>query len=94
MILYQFCIRFFRSGRRERLITSRFASSVDNPPVSTYTCPGLLPAEKEILKSVTADGILVQAQDNAESYMMRLLRGLGYPDVVFVDAPPEPTAEP
>lgn len=50
-------------------------------------------AEKEILKAAVDDGILVQAQQNAESYMSRLLRGLGYPEVIFVnDATPQPDA--
>lgn len=41
-------------------------------------------AEQEILKAAVEDGILTQAQQNAESYMSRMLRGLGYADVVFV----------
>ena len=41
-------------------------------------------AEKEILQSAISDGILTQAQQNAESYMSRMLRNLGYADVVFV----------
>lgn len=52
-------------------------------------------AEKEILQSAINDGILTQAQQNAESYMSRMLRNLGYPDVVFVhdnQAAPIPTA--
>lgn len=40
-------------------------------------------AEQEILKSALADGILVQAQFNAESYMLRLFLSLGFPDVIF-----------
>lgn len=48
-------------------------------------------AEKEINQAALDDGILVQAQQNAESYLSRLLRGLGYPDVIFVyDATPQP----
>lgn len=48
-------------------------------------------AEKEILKAALEDGILTQAQQNAESYLSRMLRGLGYADVVFVyDATPQP----
>lgn len=57
-------------------------------------------AEKEILKSAMEDGILTQAQQNAESYLSRMFRGLGYPDVVFLtdngDSPqatPQPTAQ-
>ena len=41
-------------------------------------------AEKEILKGATEDGVLVQAQQNAESYLSRMFRGLGYPEVIFV----------
>jgi hypothetical protein len=51
-------------------------------------------AENEILNAAMEDGILDLAQQNAESYMMRLLRGLGYPDVIFVDGAPAPTATP
>lgn len=54
-------------------------------------------AEKEILQSAMNDGILTQAQQNAESYMSRMLRNLGYPDVVFVhdnQATPIPTVTP
>jgi hypothetical protein len=57
-------------------------------------------AEKEILKSALDDGILAQAQQNAESYLSRMFRGLGYPDVVFVNdngdspqATPQPTMQ-
>lgn len=48
-------------------------------------------AEKEILKAAVEDGILVQAQQNGEGYLSRLLRGLGYADVIFEnDITPEP----
>jgi hypothetical protein len=52
--------------------------------------------EKEITKSALDEGILNQAQENAENYMSRLLRGLGYPDVVFIKAQvtPQPTDQP
>lgn len=40
-------------------------------------------AEAEILKSAVADGILDQAVNNAENYLERLLRSLGYQEVVF-----------
>jgi hypothetical protein len=40
-------------------------------------------AETEILNAALEDGILEQAQVNAESYLLRLLLNLGYPDVVF-----------
>lgn len=49
-------------------------------------------AEKEIQQAALDDGILLQAQQNAESYLSRMLRGLGYPDVIFVyDSTPVPT---
>lgn len=41
-------------------------------------------AEQEILKTAVEDGILDQAQQNAEVYMERLLNTLGYMNVVFV----------
>jgi hypothetical protein len=57
-------------------------------------------AEKEILQSAMEDGILNQAQQNAESYLSRMFRGLGYPDVVFINdngdspqATPQPTMQ-
>lgn len=40
-------------------------------------------AEDEIEKSALEDGILDQAQVNAENYLSRLLRNLGYQDVIF-----------
>lgn len=40
-------------------------------------------AEEEILQSALDDGILEQAQANAESYMLRLLLNLGFPEVIF-----------
>lgn len=52
-------------------------------------------AEKEILKAAMDDGILTQAQQNGEEYMSRMLRGLGYPDVIFLhDATPVPQLTP
>ena len=30
------------------------------------------------------DGVLVQAEQNAEGYLSRMFRGLGYPEVIFV----------
>jgi hypothetical protein len=41
-------------------------------------------AEDEIEQAALQDGILEQAQQNAENYIYRLLRGLGFPDVLFV----------
>jgi hypothetical protein len=34
------------------------------------------------------DGILEQAGRNAENYLYRLLRDLGYPEVIFLDPTP------
>jgi hypothetical protein len=52
-------------------------------------------AEQEILKAAIEDGILNQAGQNAESFLSRMLRGLGYQDVIFVNAAtPQPQAQP
>jgi hypothetical protein len=51
-------------------------------------------AEREIYQSALNDGILNQARENAENYMSRLLRGLGYQNVIFIQATPEPTILP
>src|SRR3989304_4224786 len=40
-------------------------------------------AEQEILNAALDDGILEQAQVNAESYLLRLFLSLGFPDVIF-----------
>lgn len=40
-----------------------------------------LAAEREIERTAFEDGILDQAQVNAEAYLYRLLRSLGFPDV-------------
>jgi hypothetical protein len=42
-----------------------------------------LAAEQEILDAAIEDGILEQAQTNAENYLYRLLRSLGFSDVTF-----------
>lgn len=47
-------------------------------------------AEEAIGDSALEDGILDQAQENAENYLSRLLRSLGYPEVIFVKATPVP----
>jgi hypothetical protein len=49
-------------------------------------------AEEEIEKAAIEDGILEQAGKNAESFMYRLLRDLGYMEVIFVK--PEATPVP
>ena len=41
-------------------------------------------AEDEIYKAAMEDGILDLANANAEAYLFRFLRTLGYPDVIFV----------
>ena len=40
-------------------------------------------AEESILEAALDDGILVQAEINAEHYLIRLFKALGYPDVVI-----------
>lgn len=47
-------------------------------------------AEQEILKTAVDDGILKTAQQNAEDFLSRLLRDLGYSDVIFEQATPQP----
>lgn len=42
-------------------------------------------AEDEIREAALEDGILEQAQTNAEAYLYRLLRSLGFIDIIFVD---------
>lgn len=41
-------------------------------------------AEQEIYKTAIEDGILKQAQTNAENYLDRLIRSLGYAEVIFL----------
>lgn len=43
-------------------------------------------AEDEIENAALEDGILEQASINAEAYLYRLLRDLGYEDVIFIPA--------
>jgi hypothetical protein len=40
-------------------------------------------AEQEILKAALEDGILEQAQLNAEAYLLKFFAALGYPNVIF-----------
>lgn len=47
-------------------------------------------AEKEIETAAYEDGILMQARQNAENYLYRLLRDLGYPEVIFIEPTPIP----
>jgi hypothetical protein len=42
-----------------------------------------LAAEREIERTALDDGILDQAEVNAEAYLYRLLRSLGFPDVTI-----------
>ena len=42
-------------------------------------------AEEEILKGALEDGILEQAQINAEAYLLKFFAALGYPNTIFVD---------
>jgi hypothetical protein len=55
-------------------------------------------AESSLREAALEDGILEQAQTNAEAYLYRLLRSLGYPDVIFQpparDLAPTATATP
>ena len=41
-------------------------------------------AEQEILKAAIEDGILEQAQLNAEAYLFKFFAALGYPNTIFV----------
>jgi hypothetical protein len=41
-------------------------------------------AEQEILKAALEDGILEQAQINAEAYLFRFFAALGFPNTIFV----------
>jgi hypothetical protein len=41
-------------------------------------------AEEEILSAALEDGILEQAETNAENYLYRFLRSLDFSDVFFV----------
>jgi hypothetical protein len=42
-------------------------------------------AEDEIRRAALEDGILQQAQTNAENYLYRFFQALGYDSVIFVD---------
>jgi hypothetical protein len=47
-------------------------------------------AEAAILQAALEDGILTQAQDNAEAYVGGLIRALGFEQVVFIAGTPGP----
>jgi hypothetical protein len=51
-------------------------------------------AENEIEKAAVEDDLLQLAQQNAESYLSRLFKDLGYPDVIFIGGLPTPTPRP
>jgi hypothetical protein len=42
-------------------------------------------AEQEILKAALEDGILEQAQVNAEAYLIKFFAALGFPNTIFVN---------
>lgn len=42
-------------------------------------------AEQEILKAAIEDGILEQAQLNAEAYLFKFFAALGYPNTIFIN---------
>jgi len=44
-------------------------------------------AEEEILKAALEDGILDQAQINAEAYLLKFFAALGFPSTIFVENP-------
>lgn len=44
-------------------------------------------AEEEILKAALEDGILEQAQINAEAYLFKFFAALGFPNTIFADDP-------
>lgn len=47
-------------------------------------------AEEAIREAALEDGILDQAAINAENFLARMLRNLGYPEVIFAKPTPEP----
>jgi hypothetical protein len=40
-------------------------------------------AEEEILKAAMEDGILTQAQINAEAFLFKFFAALGFPNTIF-----------
>ncbi|MCC6300862.1 MAG: DUF4230 domain-containing protein [Anaerolineales bacterium] len=44
-------------------------------------------AEEEILKAALEDGILDQAQINAEAYLFKFFAALGFPNTIFLENP-------
>lgn len=49
-------------------------------------------AEQAIREAALENGIQDQARQNAENYLSRLLRSLGYPDVIFIQPEATPAA--
>ncbi len=47
-------------------------------------------AEEEIRKAALEGGVLRLAQDNAETYLERLFRSLGFDEIVFLEGTPTP----
>ena len=45
-------------------------------------------AEDEIRRAALEDGILQQAQTNAENYLYRFFQSLGYDNVIFTEQNP------
>lgn len=85
-------------------VTEVFVATLDNDKSYVFDRKtGLLPsgnetletqarqaAEKEILNAALEDGILKLARLNAENYLTRLFKTLGYNEVLFVEATPVP----
>jgi hypothetical protein len=51
-------------------------------------------AEEQIRQAALDDGILYQAQANAETFLTKLIQQLGYRDVQFIESQPLPTPYP
>ena len=78
--------------------TEIFIATIDNQKSYVYTREtGILSkqavdletlarqaAEQEIMKAALEDGILAQAQTNAENYLLKFFNALGYKTVIFV----------
>jgi hypothetical protein len=47
-------------------------------------------AEEEIRRAALEDGILEQARQNAENYLYRMMRSLGFPDIIFAEESDRP----
>jgi hypothetical protein len=60
------------------------ATGIFQKPDSNLETQARQTAEAEVLKAATDDGILDQAKINAENYLARLLRNLGYNEVHFI----------